>query len=109
MVKTNDDILVQKFFSENRKEIEDNGFSRRVKRHLPEHYRRISTLWNIGIGAVAVFLFYYLGGVQLMMNTLREAFSGALHNEATTIDSKSLIMVVIVLLYLGYRKLFSLS
>ena len=34
MTETTDDKLLQQFFSDNRKEIEDNGFSRRVMHHL---------------------------------------------------------------------------
>ena len=109
MAEANDDILIQQFFSENRKEIEDNGFSRRVRRHLPDRYHRLSTLWSTCCLALAAFLFYRLGGVQLMMNALREAFNGTMHHEAATIDAKSLIIVGIVLLYVGYRKLCSLT
>ena len=40
MTETTDDKLLQQFFSDNRKEIEDNGFSRRVMHHLPDRYYR---------------------------------------------------------------------
>ena len=41
----NDDKLLVAFFDENRQEIPDNGFTRRVMRHLPDRTRRISQLW----------------------------------------------------------------
>ena len=47
MTETTDDKLLQQFFSDNRKEIEDNGFSRRVMHHLPNRYYRISQLWSL--------------------------------------------------------------
>ena len=36
----NDDKLLTSFFAEHRQEIADNGFSRRVLRHLPDRSRR---------------------------------------------------------------------
>lgn len=35
MTDNNDDVLVKKFFSENRIDVPDDGFSRRVMRRLP--------------------------------------------------------------------------
>ena len=49
MTETTDDKLLQQFFSDNRKEIEDNGFSRRVMHHLPDRYYRISQLWTYSV------------------------------------------------------------
>lgn len=44
MTDNNDDVLVKKFFSENRIDVPDDGFSRRVMRRLPDRTRRISRL-----------------------------------------------------------------
>ena len=41
MTENNDKLLID-FFAENRQEIPDNGFTRRVMRHLPDRTRRIS-------------------------------------------------------------------
>lgn len=46
MTDNNDDVLVKKFFSENRIDVPDDGFSRRVMRRLPDRTRRISRLWT---------------------------------------------------------------
>ncbi len=109
MTDTNDDFLVQRFLTENQRDIADNGFSKKVMRHIPNHNRRISTLWSIGCLILAAILFYILGGAHLMLESFRESFNSAIHNEATGLDPKSLIMVVVVLLYLGYRKLCTLA
>ena len=61
MTETTDDKLLQQFFSDNRKEIEDNGFSRRVMHHLPDRYYRISQLWSLFCFTLAVVLFFVLG------------------------------------------------
>lgn len=67
MTETTDDKLLQQFFSDNRKEIEDNGFSRRVMHHLPNRYYRISQLWSLFCFTLAVVLFFVLDGLQLVL------------------------------------------
>ena len=57
MTENNDKLLID-FFAENRQEIPDNGFTRRVMRHLPDRTRRISQVWvtfHAGISAVLCF------------------------------------------------------
>ena len=75
MTETTDDKLLQQFFSDNRKEIEDNGFSRRVMHHLPDRYYRISQLWSLFCFTLAVVLFFVLDGLQLVLGALRD-YSG---------------------------------
>ena len=93
MTETTDDKLLQQFFSDNRKEIEDNGFSRRV----------------MFCFTLAVVLFFVLDGLQLVLGALRETFTSAIQSGAAELDPKSLIIVAVVLVYLGYRKICSLA
>ena len=109
MTETTDDKLLQQFFSDNRKEIEDNGFSRRVMHHLPNRYYRISQLWSLFCFTLAVVLFFVLDGLQLVLGALRETFTSAIQSGAAELDPKSLIIVAVVLVYLGYRKICSLA
>ena len=109
MTETTDDKLLQQFFSDNRKEIEDNGFSRRVMHHLPNRYYRISQLWSLFCFTLAVVLFFVLDGLQLVLGALRETFTSAIPSGAAELDPKSLIIVAVVLVYLGYRKICSLA
>ena len=104
MTETTDDKLLQQFFSDNRKEIEDNGFSRRVMHHLPNRYYRISQLWSLFCFTLAVVLFFVLDGLAL-----RETLTSAIQSGAAELDPKSLIIVAVVLVYLGYRKICSLA
>ena len=80
MTETTDDKLLQQFFSDNRKEIEDNGFSRRVMHHLPNRYYRISQLWSLFCFTLAVVLFFVLDGLQLVLGALRETFTSAIQS-----------------------------
>ena len=101
MTETTDDKLLQQFFSDNRKEIEDNGFSRRVMHHLQ--------LWSLFCFTLAVVLFFVLDGLQLVLGALRETFTSAVESGAAELDLKSLIIAAVVLVYLGYRKICSLA
>ena len=79
----NDDKLLTAFFAGNRQEIPDNGFTRRVMRHLPDRTHRISQVWV--------------------------TFTTAAQSGMTELDPKSLLVAGIVLLYLLYRKICSLA
>ena len=97
----NDDKLLTSFFAEHRQEIADNGFSRRVLRHLPDRSRHLAQIWT-------AFCFT-LDGVQLILDTLRETFDTAIRSGASELDPKSLIIAGVVLLYFGYRKISSMA
>ena len=43
----NDDKLLTSFFADHRQEIADNGFSRRVLRHLPDRSRHLAQIWTV--------------------------------------------------------------
>ena len=85
MTENNDKLLID-FFAENRQEIPDNGFTRRVMRHLPDRTRRISQVWVTFCFTLALVLFF-----------------------VTELDPKSLLVAGIVLLFLLYRKICSLA
>lgn len=79
----NDDKLLVAFFDENRQEIPDNGFTRRVMRHLPDRTRRISQLWVTFCFTLALVLFFAFDGLQLVLGTLRETFTVATQSGVT--------------------------
>ena len=105
----NNDRLLEHFFADNRKEIADNGFTRRVMHRLPSHSRRLSQIWTIFCFTLALVLFVAFNGLQLVLGTLRETFTTAVESGATQLDPKSLIIAGIVLLYFGCRKIASLA
>ena len=55
-----DDKLLKQFFGEQKQEIEDNGFSRRVMRNLPGRNHRLVQVWGAAFALVCVFLFLTL-------------------------------------------------
>ena len=44
MTEIDNDKLLKDFFAENKREIADNGFSRRVMHHLPDRSNRLARL-----------------------------------------------------------------
>ena len=105
----NDDKLLTSFFAEHRQEIADNGFSRRVLRHLPGRSRHLAQIWTTFCFTLTLVLFVVLVGVQLILDTLRETFDTSIRSGASELDPKSLIIAGVVLLYFGYRKIASMA
>ncbi len=105
----NDDKLLEGFFAEERQEVADNGFTRRVMRSLPRRNNRLARLWTAGSFTLAAVLFVLLDGVQLVWNTLRETFTSTLESGMAQTDPKSLALAVVVLLFLMYKKIASLA
>lgn len=46
MTEIDNDKLLRDFFAENKQEIADNGFSRRVMHHLPDRSNRLARIWS---------------------------------------------------------------
>lgn len=56
MNNESDERMVERFFSENRMKIEDDGFTHRVMRSLPSRTMRLNRLWTACCTAAAVLL-----------------------------------------------------
>jgi len=63
MTEIDNDKLLKDFFAENKREIADNGFSRRVMHHLPDRSNRLARLWTVFVMTVGATLFVTLGGL----------------------------------------------
>ena len=101
MTEIDNDKLLRDFFAENKQEIADNGFSRRVMHHLPDRSNRLARIWSAFVMTVAAALFVWLGGLEATWGNMQEA--------TANIDQKSLIIITIVLLCLGVKKICSLA
>ena len=56
MTEIDNDKLLRDFFAENKQEIADNGFSRRVMHHLPDRSNRLARIWSAFVMTVAAAL-----------------------------------------------------
>lgn len=105
MTEMNDKLL-EEFFSEHKqKEIADNGFSRRVMKNLPDRSLRISRILTTCCGAIALILFFALGGLEVICSVLRETFLSMIQYGAENLDLKSVAIAGTVLLFLGVRRI----
>lgn len=109
----NDDILLRDFFQENKQEVEDNGFSRHVMNNLPERrmliFSEVSSALTFVLAAV---LFVVFGGLRLTGITLREVFANftlTAPSSITGTDPKALVIVALILIFMGYKKLASMA
>ena len=101
MTEIDNDKLLRDFFAENKQEIADNGFSQRVMHHLPSQSNWLARIRTALIIIIGTTLFVWLGGVEATLKNILEA--------TANIDQKSLIIITIVLLYLGVKKISSLA
>ena len=74
MTEIDNDKLLRDFFAENKQEIADNGFSRRVMHHLPDRSNRLARIWSAFVMTVAAALFVWLGGYLLVIETVTDLF-----------------------------------
>ena len=100
-----DDKQIGNFLAAGKREIPENGFTRRVMRRLPDRSRRLSQVWTACAFVLATVLFVVFDGVQMLGNALRETFRNVVADEALSIDPKALMVAVAVLFYLGCHKL----
>ena len=120
-----DNMMIEAFFKQAAQQrIEDNGFTERVMRNLPDRktelVRKLSQLWTLFCIAVAGVLFFVLGGWQvvtaLFYATLRMMFGWLEVQMATATTTEIpvnlwgiLLLVAIVLVYLPYQTVRTLS
>lgn len=109
MTEIDNDKFLRDFLAENKQEIADNGFSRRVMHHLPGRSNRLARIWSTFVMAVAAVLFVWLGGLEAAWGTISEVFIGMINHGATSLDPKSMIIATIVLLFMATRKVASMA
>lgn len=106
----NDDRLIEQFLAPGRREVADNGFTRRVMNRLPRQSNRLAEVWTWSGFALALALFIALDGASLIWDALREAFHSMIEQGmASNVDPKSLLIAGVVLLFLAYKKIASLA
>ena len=71
----NDDKLISQFMHANKHEIEDNGFSRRVIRQLPEHAKWMSDVLTTVCTVLCCILFYVFDGFNFLFGVIVEVIT----------------------------------
>ena len=109
MTEIDNDKLLRDFFAENKQEIADNGFSRRVMHHLPGRSNYLARIWSVFVMTVGATLFVTLGGLEAVWGTLKDVLIGMINHGATSLDPKSIIIATVVLLFMAGRKVVSMA
>lgn len=109
MKEIDNDKLLRDFFADNKQEIPDAGFTRRVMHHLPDHSNRMARLWSTFVMVVGLALFIILGGMEAAWGTIREVFISMINHDVASLDPKSMIIASVVLLFLATKKVASLA
>lgn len=102
----NDELLNQ-FFKENKKEIEDFGFSRRVIRRLPGHEKMLVNLWIGFCSLVATVLFFMFDGLHALMSLFEQLTVAFMSSKIMTTDPLYLLLALGVLITVGVKRLCS--
>lgn len=105
----NDDKLLMKFFTKERQEIADNGFSERVMRRLPDHSQRLSAIWSTLGYALAIMLFIATGGLHAVVKAVMQTFGNMIQNGMPQLELPAAVTVIAVLTALFCHKVTSLD
>lgn len=82
-MENEDDVLLTRFFDEQRQDIADDGFSRSVKQRLPKSTERPYVLWQAACLVAGIAVFFLSGGIAM----LRTAFVNTTVNMVSRILS----------------------
>ena len=91
----NDDKLISQFMHANKHEIEDNGFSRRVIRQLPEH------------AVLCCILFYVFDGFNFLFGVIVEVITSQSYNLMSNTNFISLAIATVVVIIIGVQRVVS--
>ena len=92
-----DDALVAAFFTEQRQELTDNGFSQHVMRQLPSRTVRLNQIWTAVCAGIGIVLFFLLDGLQ-QLKLMATNMLGNLEGFAQSVDFTYYPSPVIVIL-----------
>ena len=120
-----DNVIIESFFKQAaRQQIEDNGFTERVMKRLPdrrvERVHRLSRLWTLFCIIIAAGLFFAFGGTMvlksaamslfhILMTTLEVFLVTAPTTEISVNPWMLLCLMAFVLVYLPYQTARKLS
>ena len=76
MTEDRDELLVRKFFEENKVELADDGFSQRVMRRLPDRTRRLSRIWAAVCTLAGILMCVVFNWVDVLVGIFNDFISG---------------------------------
>ena len=90
-------------------EIEDNGFSRRVIRRLPQQAKWLSDILSITCAIICCALFYIFNGFEILCQTISDIVASQTYYLMSDTNFQSLIIATVVLIIIGVQRVCSLK
>lgn len=103
----NDDKLIKNFMLANKHEIEDNGFSRRVIRHLPQQAKRLSDMLSVACAIVCCTFFYIFNGFEVLYQAISDIITSQAHYLISDTNFQSWVIATVVLAIIGVQRVCS--
>lgn len=107
MTENKDELLVRKFFEENRTDIPDSGFTRRVMRRLPDRTRRLNRIWTAICVALGVVVAVKLDWLEALSSQVKNAADTVMANHVIADNPFLLFIGLLLLIFLGGYNLIS--
>ena len=73
LLSPQDEALLERFFSEQRAEIQDHGFSRRVMRQLPSRNNKLNRWWTVFCVTLGIVFFIAIRGWKVLAEAITVA------------------------------------
>lgn len=105
MTDNRDELLVRRFFDENRIVVPDNGFSHRVMRRVPDKTRHISRIWTAICSVVAILFFIRNDVFTMLYGTLIGSASDIMTNDAVQQSPLLIVISIVAFLVMGLYRL----
>ena len=105
----NNDKLIRSFFEDNKQEIANNGFSRKVMKRLPQNKNRIFTFLMTSIAIIIFAFFIAYDGILGIVYLFRDFYITIVQNSNIYTDPISIIIALIVLIVLAFNRVWSMD
>ena len=105
-----DEQLISKFMQNNKQEIADNGFSRKVMQRLPVSAKVWSDILTVACVISCCILFYAFDGFSLILQSVREVLQNQtmeLMNQPNNLQT--LIAVIATVAFLSIRSVWAIK
>ena len=90
-----DDELVAMFFAEQKQELEDDGFSKRVMQQLPSRSLRLSRIWTLVCSLLGIGLFFWADVFVQLKRLFLNAF-GNLGGFLSSVDLSNISPMMVI-------------
>ena len=104
MTEIDNDKLISQFMKQQKQELPDHGFSRRVMHRLPDREQRLSRIWIAFCSTIGVILFFLFDGFTAMLDLSKELLMMIAKSDLATVNPLYLLLAAVVLISLGVKR-----